>query len=100
MEQKQEVAPQDYKKGTLRQIILNLAESNPDILVDENLERVYFIEETISTNPISLGSLEYYFENEVDMDVEFQRDSNDHKGDTPEKIISDYCSGSAHQSNS
>jgi len=93
MRNQTKVQLQDSKEEVMFQIIQNLSESNNNIIISEDSAKIYFITETVSTDPISLTNLSYYVENEIDMDVEFQRDSNDHKGDTPQQIVADYCSG-------
>lgn len=74
-------------------IILNLAKANPESFTNEDETLIYYPQEVNSPTPISLGNLEYQLENVIEMDVNFQRDSNDHKGDTPQQIVADYLSG-------
>jgi len=84
---------EEYKLETLDTIILNLAKANPESFTNEDETLVYYPQEVNSPTPINLGNLEYQLENEIEMDVNFQRDSNDHKGDTPQQIVADYLSG-------
>jgi len=87
--------PVGTKEERLFKIVNNLAKFNPNIIVNQNENgfRIYELEESNSSTKISLSNLEYLLENELNLDVQFQRDSDDHKGKTPSQIVCDFISG-------
>jgi len=83
----------DKKQEDYQSIIENLSKTNQDIILKDGEYRTYVISEVTSRTKISFSSLLYVLENEIEIDVDFQRDSNDHKNDVPQKIVVDYVSG-------
>jgi hypothetical protein len=79
--------------GLLHKIYENLSKYNPDIVKDENVGiKRYFLEENPAPS-LSLNSLPSAVDHILKLDPAFQRESDDHKGRTPEQIVVDYLTG-------
>lgn len=77
-------------------ILLSLASENCYVRVNENDStdiQLYYVEERGTDRHFTLSSLNYALSNILRGDVEFQRDSDDHKSGENEDFVLDYISG-------